>query len=260
MMSSKIFRDSGHGKRSVCVAGMSLALLALARPGHAEGELHAPSEAMIRLNTPEDWSVGIRHQIDRRELISGGEILDMDFHHTVASLGYSILPFIHLKAEAGRSKAEAIGDGRDGEIGFEWSAKVTANVLEHRLGRAQAIGTKRAVSFGLRAGFTSSESNFKDRDFTWEEMFFSPTVTYVVDRMAARRWHRHEPTATAIRGGLTFSHIDGDDGGTDVEENRDFAFNAGADVRGTGVWVFRIDGTFFGSNDHALSLGLNYNF
>lgn len=255
-----LFDRVARKARSRITGVLCLLIVTVAFSVHAEGEMRAPSDALIRLNTPEGWSVGIRHQIDRREFISGSDILDLDLLHTVASLGYSVLPFLHVKVEAGRSKAEAIEDGREGESGFEWSASATANVIEHKLARATSVGAKRAVSFAIQAGVTSSESNFSDRDFSWEEMYFSPTVTYVVNRQAAARWHSHEPTGTAIRGGLMFSHVDGDDGGASIEENRDFAFRAGADARTVGGWVLSLDGTFFGGNDHTLSLGLNYNF
>ena len=249
--------DCGNRLTLVLVLGLVLVTMRAAR---AEGDMHAPSEALIRLNTPDGWSVGIRHQVDRREFVSGDDILDMDLVHTVASLGYSVLPYLHVRAEAGRAKAEAMEDDREGESGFEWSIKGVANVIEHRFGRAPSVGSRRAMSFGFEAGYTSSESNFSDRDFEWEEMYFMPTVTYVVNRQSAPRWHKHEPTGTAIRGGLVFSHVDGDEGEAEIEENRDFAFRVGADARWSGGWVCTVDGTFFGSNDHTLSLGFNYNF
>ena len=226
----------------------------------ASAEMRAPQDALIRLNTPPGWSVGVRYQVDRRAFVSEGTPLDFDFTHAVAQMGYSALPYLHCQVEAGSSKAELVEGGEEGERGFEWSARATINLLEHVIEDSPVVGKKQVASFAVEGRITSSESNFGDSDFSWYELAVTPTISYVINRLGDPIWHPYEPTGLAVRGGLTFASVDGDYGAADIEADRDFGVLIGTDIRSNSGWLFSLEGTFYGSNDHTFGLGLGYYF
>ena len=240
---------------------MALLIVCCAACGaSAQGRMGQPAEALVTLERSPGWTVGIRHQIGRRDFRADSTDLDVDIVHTVGKLGYSVLPFLRAEVEVGYCRAEQVEMGIDGERGVEWSGRVCANLLEHVLQASPVVGKQHYVNFGVTAAYTQSESNFREIDFSWSEILVTPTLTYVADRGPVPAGLIYEPTGAALRSGLSFSGVDGDYGNEVVEGARDFGVLLGADVRWSSGWLARLDCTFFGKRDHTLSLGLTYDF
>ena len=222
------------------------------------GEMGAPSEALISIDKPVAWSVGIRYCMSRRAFQTGITATDFDITHAVARVGYSILPSIHASAELGQSRAQR--KDRDGERGLEYSAGIDINLLEHVIHSSPVVGRKKSLTAGVTAEYRRSESNFTDLDFHWEEISTSPFIAYVVNHKGDALWHPYAPTGTRVTGGLVFSHVDGKYGLGDLEGTRDFGATMGAAFRFTSGWIAEFDTTLLGDNDRSVSLGVSYYF
>jgi len=226
----------------------------------AEPKIGSPSRSLVTLDDPAGWTIGVRAQFDTRAFDTGTDDLDIDITHLVARMGYSLTPFASLYAEAGTSYAEQENENEEGERGLEWAALLEVSLVEYVMRESPVVGRQETLSLATTVSYRQSESNFDDVDFSWNELSVVPTVSYTLNRRVEAIGHAYEPNGARARIGLLFATIDGEYGNEDVEEDRNFAFVAGADLLSSAGWVLGIDAAFYGSSDRTLSLGLQYNF
>jgi hypothetical protein len=244
--------------RQTTYSGILLGVfLAMAGDVLAEGILNTEG-ALFQSESAQGWTAGVRVDIARRELISEGEILDVELLRTTARFGVRVIPPVHCFVEGGWSKASLPQD--EGEGGLTFTYGVDVAIWEHVLEQSPVLGNVSSLSLILTASRQSVESNIGSRDFSWDETVVSPTVRYTVNHMGDSRWVPCRPAHVSIYAGLAYSDLDGTLGDEAVMGNRDFGFVAGVDWKFFDSWIIGFSGTFFGDNDRTVGVGARWNF
>jgi len=229
-----------------------------ARSAEPVAKLEGTSRALVSIRPTAGWSAGARFQMDRRKFKIGEETMDLDINHMVGHIGYRVLPFVHLLAEAGASHADWVQ--REGERGFEWAVGADVSVLEHLIRESPVVGRKQSIAIGATVRYRHAESNFGDADFDWSELRVAPSISYTVNRRGEVLHYTFEPISAKVRAGVAFCSVDGEYGDQDVEQDRDFGLVVGADLLANEGWTLQIEGTFFGSSDNEVGVGVGYYF
>ena len=230
----------------------------LAVGAQAQAPITAAPRALMSTDAGIGWQAEANLQIGSREFNAASTLLETDLRIISARVGFDLLPFLQPWLEAGTSKADR--DDFDGENGLFAGAGVRAELLQWVLSGNPSLPRKRTLTLGGEAGFRSYESNSAEADFNWNEFEFVPGVTYSNNQLGNAEWIPYRPIETMLHGGLVFSTIDGEFGGSDVEGNRNFAFRLGATLLWQNAITTKLSGTFFGDKDRLVSLGLGYQF
>lgn len=227
-------------------------------PALAQGLLDGTADALITPTDPSGFQVGARLAIFSREFKAADEILEVDAYRTVAELGYSIIPGLQIAGQVGWTSADTQED--EGETGPVWSLLGRANLFEIIMDSSAETGRRQWLGLELEGGYRHSTSNQASSDFDWGEVFVAPMLYYRVNRRGDALRATDRKTGLGVRGGILFNGIDGDLGGVSVEENRNFGFLLGADVRWRGGWHGQVRGEIYGSGDNTMEAGLAYYF
>lgn len=243
---------------SIVTVALGVVVVLAAPRSFAQGRISSADTAALTIGSPHGWTVGVRGQLGRRKFETADEIIPLDLSHYVARIGFNVLPFATLMAEAGVSRAD--WDKLEGERGFEWAALAEVNVLEHIIRESPVVGKKESVGLATRVIYRHSESNFENADLDWSDTKVQPYIYYAVNRRGEPIWHPYEPDGARVLGGLAFSRIEGDFGDEALKEERNFGLLAGAELRSAKGWTMQIDVVLYGSSDNEVSLGAAYHF
>lgn len=236
-----------------------LAGLVLAGPVAGEPDrVDSPSQPLLSNEQPQGWSAGVYYAKELRELKQAGEVVELDASRVVAELGYEVAPFLQLAVQAGWTKADL--DSLDGENGLTWAAIARFNLAEYVIKESPVVGRKEWLGAAVEMHYRSNESNQGDADLAWNETRVIPSLYYFRNRSGDALVKDYQATGLGLRGGLVFSGIDGELGSVDLEENRNFGFMLGGDVRLHSEWVARIRATIFGSGDSTIEIGTLFLF
>ncbi len=247
----------GEYKNLFIVSTLLFSLSIIGIPTDA-ADIEPTSGSIITLKNPRNLSVGLRLQRDRREFKTGDELLGLDINHALLQIGVTPLPFLSLLAEGGASHAERIDDKGNGAL--QWGFGVHVKALEYIIESTPVVGTKKAVALEIDISYSHCESDFSDKDISWDEFIISPLLSYTSHSTRRHTWFSNEPAATAIRGGPVFISTDGDYGETSLKENNNFGGRIICDFLLGGGRVTRKEGIFIGSDERQIAFGVARHF
>lgn len=227
-------------------------------PARAQSGLDGAGQALFSPSDPEGWSIGGSFGVLSRELKLGGEVLELDAHRVVVEVGRDLVPSVQLALQAGWTQAES--EDRDGENGPTWAVLGRVNLAETVLRASPQVGRQEWAGLEVEGGYRHSTSNFDETEFDWSEVFVAPAAYYRVNHRGDARRPTFQGTGYGIRLGLVFNSIDGDYGDASVDENRNFGFLAGADVRWWKGWAGQLLAHVYGSGDNTVEAGVYYHF
>jgi hypothetical protein len=236
-----------------------LAASALVAAAAARAEqLDAVGGALVRVESPRDWSLGLRLQTDSRQFVTGPETRKIQTGHIVLRAGRNALTGLNLWGEIGTAQAEESSE--KAERGLEWAAGATARIVQFVLGRTPAGTVADELHIDIDGSYRFVESNFAEADMTWGEVRLAPAFVYQINREDEARWRTYDPSQVALRAGLVFLQNEGDYGAESLEQNRDFGLLLGTSGLWLSGWAVRLDAVLYGGSEHEISLLFARNF
>lgn len=246
--------------RTILLAALLTGLFLVPRhPACAQGELTAPSEALISVDYAAGWSTGFGLRFDTRAMKGPDEVEeDVDFRDIGLRLGATPAPWLHAYADLAYSQATWLEDEGDG--GFGWGIGLRVHLLEYVLRSSPVVGKKEVVILAVNAAYHQASSEGDTETMDWAEILVEPQVMYVVNRRGEPYWRSFQNNGYALRLGLAYSGLDAERGGVDFEASQEVGGMIGADLRWDSGWIVQLKATLYGTDDHSIGLATVYHF
>lgn len=159
--------------------------------------MQATSSALVRLDRPVGWNVGVLFETGRRMADTSGTSLEMDTQGAMMRVGYRIQPPIHVWGELGASQADRKGragttgtagkegtegtegqevsewyeDDASGKTAFAWGMGVGVALVEFPIRTSPVLGDRESLTIELNASYRVRRSDIPVvRRRVWDPM------------------------------------------------------------------------------------------